>query len=83
MDKSKIIVIFHNHRTNEELDVEIPTNITATELIVGMNAAFHLEMKTDNPSVCSLKSENPIALLRGNKLIQEYGLHDGSVIHFT
>ena len=30
-----------------------------------------------------LKSENPIALLKGNKSLSEFGLRNGSIINYT
>ena len=33
--------------------------------------------------ICYLKSENPIALLRGNKTLAEYGIRNGTLINFT
>ena len=83
MDQEKTIVILKLHRRGEAYDVEIPLDITAVELITGLNEAFHLEMDTLDTSRCCLKTENPIALLRGNKLLSEYGLHNGTVINFT
>lgn len=83
MDREKIIIILKIHRRNEEYDVEIPTDISANELMIGLNEAFHLGMNTTDTSRNCLKAENPIALLRGNKLVREYGLHTGSIINYT
>lgn len=83
MDQEKIIILLKIHRRNEQFDVEIPTDITASELIIGLNEAFSLGMDTTDTSRSCLKAENPIALLRGNKLIREYGLHTGSIINYT
>ena len=63
--------------------MEIPTDISAGELIIGLNEAFNLGVNTSDTSRNCLKAENPIALLRGSKLISEYGLHTGSIINFT
>lgn len=83
MDQERIIILLEIHQRNEQYDVEIPTDITANELIVGLNDAFHLGMDTSDTSKSYLKTENPIALLRGNKLLREYGLHTGSIINYT
>lgn len=83
MEKKEIIVLFVNHRTNKEIDLELPLNITANELIVGLNTGLHLGMDTENLYQCSLSIENPIVLLRGNRTLQELGLRDGSIIHFV
>lgn len=83
MNQEKIIILLKIHKRNEQCDVEIPTFITAGELITGLNEAFRLGMDTSDSSKSCLKAENPIALLRGNKLVKDYGLHTGSVINYT
>lgn len=83
MDKKEIIVLFINHRTNKQIDLEVPLNITANELIVGLNAGLNLGLDTDNLYQCSLSIENPIVLLHGNRTLQDFGLRDGSIIHFV
>lgn len=81
MDKKTIVILVCDHRNSTETDVEIPVNISANELIVAINESFHLGMDTDNLYKCYLSAENPIALLKGDKTIDEFGLHDGTVIH--
>lgn len=83
MNKDRFTAVFRWHEKNESYDISIPFNISANELILGLNAAFKLGMDTSNLSQCHLKAENPIALLKGNKLLREYGLHEGSIINFT
>ena len=83
MNKEKIIIVLKLHQRGVEYDIEIPTDITAVELIIGLNEAFSLGMDTSDSARCYLKAENPIALLRGNKLISDYGLYNGSIINFT
>ena len=65
------------------VDLEIPLDITTRELIMGLNQAFDLGIDTSDIKKCYLKAENPIALLRGNKLLSEYGLRNGSIINYT
>lgn len=79
----KIIAVLHNHKTHQKVDIEIPLNITANDLIIGLNKAFHLGINTDQIMDCYLKSENPIALLKGNKTLKEYKLRNGSIISIT
>ncbi len=83
MDKKEIIVQFINHRTGKEMDIEIPLDITANELILGLNEGLGLNMATDTIFQCSLSAENPIVLIRGTRTLAELGLRDGSVIHFS
>lgn len=76
------IVLFENLINRTSTEIEIPLNITANDLAFALNDAFVLEMNTDNIFNCYLVAENPIAFLRGNKTLKEYGLHNGSVILF-
>lgn len=83
MAKESVTVIFQVHNRNQAFDVEIPLNITANELVIGLNAAYDLGIDTTNAKNCYLTAENPIALLKGNRLLSEYGLRNGTVIHFV
>ena len=44
----KAIVEFINLKNNIKEELEIPTNITANDLIIALNEAFDLEMDIDN-----------------------------------
>ena len=82
MDK-KAVIIFIMGKKNISVDLEVPLDITANDLVIALNNAYDLEIDTDNVLNCYLKSENPIALLRGNKSLQEFGVRNGSIINFT
>lgn len=80
MTKTAIIIVrFYKKRI--EKDVEVPLDITANELLIGLNLAYDLGIDTEDIRKCYLKMENPIALLHGNKLLREYGMHDCSIIN--
>lgn len=81
--KDKIIIIFNILKRDISVDLEIPLDITPRELIIGLNQAFDLGIDTSDIKQCYLKAENPIVLLRGNKLLREYGLRNGTVINYT
>lgn len=66
----------------EQVDLEIPLNISANELVVALNKAYDLGIDTHNIKDCYFKSENPIALLKGEKTLAEFGLRNGSVIFY-
>jgi uncharacterized ubiquitin-like protein YukD len=84
LDNNKeIIAILRIHRDNATYDVEFPLTITANDLIIGLNKGFNLGMDTSDLAACYLKTENPIALLKGNKELSEFGLHNGTIIHYT
>ena len=83
MARETAIIIFNVVNKGISVDLEIPTDITANELVVALNNAFDLRINMDNIKKCYLKAEHPIALLRGNKTLSDYGIRDGSVINFT
>lgn len=83
MNKEKVIIIFNHIRKNRSIDLEVPLNITATDLVVALNTAYGLGIDTTNIKSCYLKAENPITLLRGNKTLAEYGIRNGSIINYT
>ena len=81
--ENKAIIIFRMYKRNVEVDLEIPLDITANELVNALNTAYELGIDTSNVKNCYLKAENPIALLKGNRLLTEYGVRNGTVINFT
>ena len=83
MNKEKAIVIFNNLKKNFTTDLEIPLYITANELVEALNTAYNLGIDVSDIKNCYLKAENPIALLKGNKTLAEYGIRNGSVINYT
>lgn len=81
--ENKAIVIFRMYKKNMEVDLEIPLDITANDLVNALNTAYELGIDTTNVKNCYLKAENPIALLKGNRLLSEYGVRNGTIINFT
>ena len=75
MDRITVIV---NDITGCVYDIEVPVDISAKELIAGLHKGL------DHPGSCpkAMRSENPVAFLTGERLLHEYGLRDGSVLHF-
>lgn len=74
------IVEFKNLDNGLEVELEIPLDITANDLSLSLNNAYSLGMDTDNIFSCYLVAENPIAFLRGNKTLEEFGIRNGSII---
>lgn len=58
---NKVIIQFINEGAKQNVELEIPINITANDLIIALNEAFNLEMDVDNIFNCYLIAENPIA----------------------
>ena len=81
MGRERIVAVLERHREGKRTDVDLPLNITANEAIIGLNQAFGLGMDTSDLSRCFLRTENPIALLKANRTLEEFGLRDGTVIH--
>ncbi len=83
MNNDTAIVVLKVPKKNICVDLEIPLEISANELVLALNAAYELGIDTSNIKDCYLKSENPIALLKGNKSLSEFGLRNGSIINYT
>ncbi|WP_289698724.1 EsaB/YukD family protein [Bacteroides acidifaciens] len=83
MDKETAIVILNIIKRNFTVDLEVPLDISANDLVNALNTAYELGIDTSDIKNCYLKAENPIALLKGNKTLAEFGLRNGSVINFT
>ena len=63
--------------------MDIPINMTANELVIALNEAYKLDIDTNDLNKCYLQAENPIALLRGNRTLEEFGLRNGSIVYYT
>lgn len=83
MNKDTAIIIFNIIKRNFTVDLEVPLDISANDLVNALNTAYQLGIDTSDIKNCYLKAENPIALLKGNKTLAEFGLRNGSVINFT
>lgn len=80
---NKAVVIFRIHKRKFETDLEIPLDISANELVIALNEAYQLDIDISDMKNCYLKAENPIALLKGNKLLADFGVRNGTVIQVT
>lgn len=81
----KIVIVFRQSKNRMVFDseLEIPTNMTANDLIVALNQLFDLGMNINKIQSCYLKAENPIALLKGDKTIADIGLINGSIVIYN
>lgn len=83
MEKETAIIILNITKRNFTVDLEVPLDISANDLVNALNTAYELGIDTSDIKNCYLKAENPIALLKGNKTLAEFGLRNGSVINYT
>ena len=74
------IIDFKDLDNGLEVELEIPLDITANDLSLALNEAYNLRMDTENIFSCYLVAENPIAFLRGNKMLEEFGVRNGTII---
>lgn len=81
--ENKIVIIFNHAARKERIDLEVPVDISANDLVLALNSAYDLGIDTSDVKKCYLKAENPIALLRGNKSLSAYGLRNGTIINYT
>lgn len=81
--KNTIIMVFERFKTKECFDIEVPIDITANELLYGLNQGLNLGLNLEESSQCYLCTENPIALLKGNVTLADFNLHDGTKICFN
>lgn len=81
MDRCTVIIRFTDGRASEDLD--IPLDISAIDLIIALNDIYQLGYDVSRINEYSLKSENPIRLLKGSKQLKQYGLINGSCINIT
>lgn len=83
MNKETAIIIFNIIKRNFTVDLEVPLDISANDLVNALNTAYDLGIDTSDMKNCYLKMENPISLLKGNKLLADFGMRNGSVINYT
>jgi len=80
MEKNTIVITVKIAKQKIEDDLEVPVSVTANDLVIALNNIYDLGLDTNNIADCFLKAENPIALLKGNRTLQEFGMHHGSRI---
>ncbi|SHJ37350.1 EsaB/YukD family protein [Thermoclostridium caenicola] len=82
MSQNSAIITVNLHKRGISRDLEVPLDISANELCSALNHIFFPEQPNDMNQFY-LKAERPIALLRGDRTLREYGIRDGSVINIT
>lgn len=80
---ARAVVHLNLVRSGETYDVDVPLDITAGELLKGLNEAYQLGLDAEDASQCYLKAENPVVLLHGRRTLGEFGIMNGSIINVT
>lgn len=78
-----IMMVLERTKTNESFDIEVPLDITAEELLNGLNSGLKLGLDLNDPTQDYILSENPIALLKGDTILKDFNLHNGTVLKIT
>lgn len=82
MNREKAVIIFKILNRQQSFDLEIPLSISANDLVLALNSAYELGIDTSNIKNCYLKAERPIALLKGNKSLENFGIRNGTIIYY-
>jgi len=82
MTLSHAIITVKLIKFDKKHDLEVPLDISANELCSAIFEKYLPERQADM-RMYYLKAERPIALLRGERTLREYGIRDGSVINIT
>lgn len=79
MNKAIIRLCINNR--DKMVDVEVPLDITANDLVIALNKAYNLGIDTENIEEVYLKSENPIALLKGARTLEDFKIINGTTVY--
>lgn len=82
MAANKAIIMVNMVKTGTSYDIEVPLDISANELCEALFQRY-LPKQYGDMQQYYLKAERPIALLRGERTLREYGIRDGSIINIT
>lgn len=82
MTSNKAIITVNLIKSGESHDLEVPLDISASELCSALFQKYAQEQLSDMQQYY-LKAERLVALLRGERTLREYGIRDASVINIT
>ena len=82
MQSTHAIITVRLMHSDVSYDLEVPLDISAGELC---SALFERLMPEKKEGVAQhyLRAERPIALLRGERPLREYGVRDGTLINIA
>lgn len=82
MSQNRAVITVNLLRYGVSHDLDVPLDISAYELCQALFQKY-LPDRQEGASQYYLRSERPIALLRGDRTLREYGIHDGTVINIV
>lgn len=83
MDKEMADIIFIVPSKNIYVELEVPLYISANEFVLAMNEAYHLGINVNDTKRLFFKAEYPIALIKGNKKLADFGVRNATRIYYT
>ena len=83
--KDKAIVIFERQYPDSKkcVDVEVPLDISANELVTALNQTYRLGINIEDIKQCYIRCERPTVLLRGDRTLRDFGVREGTIMHFS
>lgn len=82
MNQDTAIITVNLMKSGIAHDLEVPLDISANELCAALFQQY-VPGQEEDMAQYYLRAERPIALLRGEHTLREYGIRDGSVINIT
>ncbi len=79
--KNRALVVVKNRMDGTERDFDIPLDISLNDFILALSSIYGVDLGEEKMGRRHLSVENPVTLMKGNRLLREYGLRDGSIIH--
>lgn len=83
--KDKAVIIFERQFSDNVkcIDIEVPLDISANELVIALNQTYQLGINTEDIKQCYIRCERPIVLLRGDRSLRDFGVREGTLMHFS
>lgn len=75
----RVIITVNLVKSGIHHDLEVPLDISADELCTALFEKYVSDQQGGIQRY--LNAERPIALLRGDRILREYGIRDGSIIN--
>ncbi|MCD7760850.1 MAG: EsaB/YukD family protein [Clostridiales bacterium] len=80
--ENKAIVRFQIVQRKVLVDIEVPLDISAEELIGALNEAYSLGISREAAATGFLVCEQPTVQVRGGSTLRDLGIRDGSILRY-
>lgn len=82
MSENTAVITLNLCKMNKSVDLYVPLDISANDLCSAIFQKY-VPDRYESMNMNYLKAEKPIALLRGERTLREFGIRNGSVINIT